>query len=309
VSQSKHTGPRQRVLVVGGAGFIGQHAVAYLAGQGHDVHATHRPGSAPAPRAGVTWLPCNLETPGAAATWPDGCQTLIYLAQARSWRSFPGGVPEVMRVNIEAVAEAVQFAVKSGAKRFVFASTGSVYSATDRVAREEDPVDLEAARNFYAASKLAAEALLRPFGQLLSVVLLRLFVPYGPGQANDYLLPRLVQSVRDRKTITLSGADGVLTNPLAVSDLARVLNDCLNLDRSLTLNVAGPEVLSLRTIGATIGAVVGTAPVFEVKADQPTQIIAGDTSRLRAALGWAPTTTLRDGLEQCLLSGLVHRAA
>ncbi len=292
--------PPQRVLVVGGNGFIGQHTVRYLAARGHEVYATYRPGRTPAPLPGVTWLPCELETPGMAANWPAGCGTLIYLAQARSWRSFPAGAAEFLRINVDAAAEAIQFAVKSGVQRFVYTSTGSVYSRTDHVAREEDTTDLEAPRNYYAASKLAAEAILRPFGQLLSVVLLRLYVPYGPGQSADYLLPKLVQSVREGKAITLNGPGGILTNPVAVRDVARVLEGCLGLSKSVTLNVAGPEVLSLRAIGEIIGAVLGRAPVFEIRAEQPTHIIAGETSRLRAALGWAPATTLRAGLEEYL---------
>lgn len=299
--------PRQRVLVVGGNGFIGRYAVGHLAAHAHEVFATYRPGKAPLPVPGVTWLPCDLDAP--PANWPDGCATLIYLAQARSWRSFPGGAAEVMRVNVDAVAEAVQFAVKTGVQRFVFASTGSVYSRTDRVAREDDPIDLEAARNFYAASKLAAEALLRPFGQLLSVILLRLYVPYGPGQSADYLLPKLVQSVCDGKAITLNGPGGILTNPVALGDVARVLAGCLGLEGSHTFNVAGPEILSLRAIGEIIGAALGRAPAFEIRAEQATQIIAGATGRLRAALGWAPATRLRAGLAEYLGSGALRRTA
>jgi nucleoside-diphosphate-sugar epimerase len=299
---------KQKVLVVGGNGFIGQHTVSLLAAHGHEVQATYRPGVQPLPVPGVTWIPCDLTAADPATYWPEACDSLLYLAQARSWRSFPGGVAEVMQINIDAALKAVHHAARGGARRFVFASTGSVYARTDRIAHEDDPVELEAVRNFYAASKLACEALLGPFGQLLPLVVLRLYVPYGPGQNADYLFPKLVQSVRDGKPITLSGPDGIWTNPVAVNDVARVLESCLGLERTVTLNVAGPEVLSLRAIGETIGAMVGRPPVFESRAGQ-TQIITGDTERLRQTLGWAPATGLRLGLESYLGAAALRQSA
>jgi nucleoside-diphosphate-sugar epimerase len=297
------------VLVVGGHGFIGLHAVRHLVARGHSVVATHRPGVRPLLLPGVTWLPCDLAELGAAARLPADCDSLIYLAQARSWRSFPGGVSEVMRINVDAVVEAITHAASAGVRRFVYASTGSVYSRTDRVACEDDPVNLNASRNFYAASKLAGETLLRPFGQQLPVILLRLFVPFGPGQSPDYLLPKLAYSVRDGKPITLNGPDGLFTNPVAVGDVAHVLEECLRLEQSVTLNVAGPEILSLRAIAQTIGDLVGRPPIFETRTEQATQIIAGDTTRLRQTLGWAPVTCLRAGLESYLAVGAQRLSA
>ena len=72
------------------------------------------------------------------------------------------------------------------------------------------------------------------------------------------LIPRLVRRVSENAPITLEEPDGMQLNPVAVGDVVETIVRCLTLDRSATLNVAGPEVLTLREIGRRIGSAAGT---------------------------------------------------
>jgi nucleoside-diphosphate-sugar epimerase len=283
------------VLVIGGGGFIGSHTLPALVAHGHPVHATHSPGRAPTAVPGVTWVSCDLGR-GCGADWPADCETVIYLAQSRRWRSFPDGADDVFQVNVASVVRAVEHARRTGARRFIFASTGSVCSQTTRPAREADPVDVGAPRSFYVASKLAAEVLLRAYQEHLAVVNLRLFVPYGPGQNADMLIPRLVRSVREGQPVHLHGEDGLRCNPVAATEVAEAVCRCLELDRTVTLNVGGPEALTLRQIATHIGHAVGREPRFEVRPNEPAPVLVGDTAALRSALAWAPAVAFEQGL-------------
>jgi nucleoside-diphosphate-sugar epimerase len=298
-----------KVLVVGGAGFIGRHTVRRLVEAGHIVYATHTPGRQPPHVSGVTWLPTDLTSPDPSATWPADCDAVIYLAQSRSWRAFPDGEGDVLAVNVSGLMKAAWYARQAAARCFVYTSSGSIYTQTGRPFVEAEPLDLSAGRGFYAASKLAAEVLLRPYQAFFAPVILRLFMPYGPAQDPDMLLPNLVRSVRDGQAVKLHEPDGLTCNPVAVADVAETLRRCLSLAKQATLNVAGPEPLTLRDIAQTIGGVVGREPVFTTQPGTPPVLVA-DTTALRQTLGWAPWTRLEAGLRAWLeQDGFVAAAA
>jgi UDP-glucose 4-epimerase len=288
------------VLVVGGGGFIGGHLIRRLVESGASVSATSRP-DAPRPRSpGVVWVDSDLSSPDPTLSWPSRCDSIIYLAQSRHWRRFPEGADDVFKVNVGGVFRAAEYARRVGARRFVFASSGSVYPKSGQPALEGASIQVPGERAFYPAAKLAAELLLGPYESLFAVIILRLFMPYGAGQAPEMLLPQLVGRVRADEPITLDGNDGLLANPVAASDVAATIERCLQLDAGATMNVAGPEVLTLRQIGLAIGEAVGRTPRFEMRPATEAPSVVGDTARLQAALGWAPTTRLADGLRAWL---------
>jgi len=286
------------IFVIGGGGFVGRHVVRHLAGNGLRVVATSRPGSSPPPATGVEWLPNDL-TLDDTATWPVRYDAVVYLAQSSRWREFPLGADDVVRVNVAAVQRAAEHARSAGAKRFVHMSSGTVYAQQKEPVREDEPIPISAARSFYAASKLAAEFLLGSYAPYFGVIQFRLFMPYGAGQNERMLLPLIVSKVREGVSVDLHGADGLMCNPVAVGDVAEAIRRCLSLDGSHTLNLAGPEELTLRQIAGMIGTAVGREPVFTTKPGTA-PVIVGDTSRLQATVGWQPPTRFVDGLNDWL---------
>ena len=118
--------------------------------------------------------------------------------------------------------------------------------------------------------------------------MLRLFVPYGAGQSSEMLIPRLIQRVRQEAPIILDGENGLRVNPVAVTDVVETIERCLKADRTATLNVAGPEVLTLREIGHHIGRAVGRLPRFEQHSGHPPTIV-GATDAIRETVSSSPS--------------------
>ncbi len=284
------------VLVIGASGFIGQHVVRQLRDQYSKVYATCLVGETLPLIDGVVWVECDLTQPRCIEMWPKRCDSVVYLAQSPMWRDFPSGAANVFDVNVAAVFRTAEYARRAGAKRLIFASTGSIYTQTERPAREDDPVFLHKVSRFYDVSKLAAELLLGPFRHEFAVVILRIFLPYGPGQNPEMLLPRLVQRVRDGVPITLHGQDGMIVNPVFVVDVAEAFARCVALDESVTLNLAGKEVLTLRQIGERIGEMLGKSPVFVSLPEQPVPMVVGDIALMKRYLQWSPKISFETGL-------------
>ena len=214
---------------------------------------------------------------------PETTDAVVHLAQSRRFRDFPGSAGHVARVNALAAVELAQYAVRAGARRFAYVSTGGVYARGPGPLAEDALLAEGEELGFYAATKLAAERMLAPFARHLDLVVLRPFFIYGPGQDSSMLIPRLVERVRAGEPIRLAGADGMRINPVHASDAAAAVRAALALESSRCINVAGPEILSLREIGAAIGRAVGREPLFEAEGEGVGDLI-GDIAAMRRLL-------------------------
>ena len=181
-------------------------------------------------------------------------------------------------VNTASTHHVLELARKEGVQRLVFTSTGSVYGSRGKPWTEDD---FPEGSGYYAATKLAAERLVRAYAELVPHTIFRLFAPYGPGQRNR-LIPGLISRVQSGTSVTVAGGEGPAFNPIHVSHVVRVLEQSLHATGSQLLNLAGDEPLTVREMALTIGRVLGREPRIQ---DQPgaADRFVGDTSRLRRA--------------------------
>lgn len=280
-----------RVLVTGATGFLGSHLVKELVSR-HQVYAAVRDDRAP---AGTHPIPANLELPLATMEWP-ATDAVVHIAQSPHYRSFPDGAAGVFAVAALATQGLLDYAVRVGAKRFIFASTGGLYAPSRLPLREDDPLEIgETALSHYFASKRAGELVAAAYGQALDVTVLRIFFCYGPGQAAEMLMPRLAHIVRDARPIRLAGQEGLRFNPVFVDDAAASVARLAEGGGPAVVNIAGPTVISLREVGETLGRVLGKAPIFENEGSSASPSMVADIARLTAAVG-RPLVEPEEGL-------------
>lgn len=294
------------IIVTGAAGLIGARLVTALGAQG-GVFGLRR--SQPETRTpGVDWIEADLTDPSFPTQLPAGVDTVVHLAQSSHFRDFPDQAMDVFSVNVAATARLLDWCVRAGASRFVLASSGGVYGTGDgeRGFSEDDVVGGGSPLGYYLASKQCAELLAESYTDHLTVTTLRFFFVYGPEQRRGMLIPRLVDSVLAERPIALQGEDGLTINPIHVDDAVTAITRSLSLSESHKINVAGPEVLSLRRIGDTIGGLTGRQPRYEVDpASRPSQIV-GDIGKMKRLLG-SPGILFSDGVaDVCAALGSTH---
>ncbi len=260
-----------KVLLTGATGFIGAALVARLQQKGHAAVALVRPGS----RATVPSLDWE---PGVPICLPAGFDALVHLAQSRAYRAFPGDAAEMFRLNVAGTQGLLEAAADARIPRFCMISSGAVYEPFTCPIREDAALS---PGGYLGASKLAAEVIAKPFATLLGLSVLRLFFPYGPGQAMR-LVPDLVGRVREGRPVTI-GADcqGMRLSPTHVDDVCEVILAAVEQDWTGTLNVAAPLDLSIREMAEAIGRALGCSPVFEIGAG-PSPRVVPDLARLAA---------------------------
>jgi nucleoside-diphosphate-sugar epimerase len=269
-----------RFLVTGASGLLGRRTFELLRSEGANVVAIDR-------------TSLDLSRPIDPEALPEQVDAVVYLAQSRRFRDFPDGADDVFRVNTAAPLALAAWAHRAGAQNFVYASTGGVYALSAEPLIESSP--LADPMSFYHASKRSAELLLAPFASHFNVVILRYFFIYGPGQAPAMLVPRLVDSVREGRPISLQGEDGLRLRPIHVDDAARATIAATRLVDSATINVAGPQPMSLREMGKAIAAAVGREPVFEVATGARPASLVADIGAMTRLLG-APGRRFQDAI-------------
>lgn len=287
-----------KLLITGATGLIGRHLVEAL-GERHTVHALHRPDMPPG-QADVHWTAADLaDRAFVDGLPPDGVDSVIHLAQSRRFRDFPEGARDVFAVNVDSTSALLDWSVRTGVRQFILASSGGIYGHGRDPFTEEHPIGSSAELGHYLASKHSAELLGESYASHITVVIVRFFFVYGPGQQTGMLIPRLVQSVAEGRSILLRGANGLCINPVHVADAAAAIRRALNLEQSHKINVGGPEILSLREIAESIGVRLGRSPRYTVESDALPRDLIADIGKMKRLLA-SPRVRFADGCEDVI---------
>lgn len=250
------------IILTGASGLVGSHLMPLL-GSGHEVHVLGR--HAPRGASGnVRHHEVDLGAAFDTASLPERADAIVYLAQSDHYRDFPERAFDLFDVNVAAPLRLLDYARRAGVRKFVYASSGGVYGGSATAVSEELPLSARGDLGFYLATKLCSEMLAQNFASLFDVVLLRFFFVYGPGQKRQMLIPRLIDNVIKGNAVTLQGGDGIRINPVHAEDAAQAVLASLDLQGSRTINIAGPETLSIRQICDEIGRQAGREPVYTV---------------------------------------------
>lgn len=273
----------QKVLITGSSGHLGARALDMLRAR-CEVHAIVRARPSAA-CADVCYHEIDLSSDWSPRSLPDRMDAVIHLAQSRNYRDFPAQALDTFQVNTGSTALLLDYARQAGVDRFIVASTGGLHQPGPRVIDETTPVNPpQGALSHYFRTKLSAELLAESYSTLFDVTVLRPFFIYGPGQSEDKLIARLVASVRDRRPIQLLGEGGLKINPVHVDDAAELLLALLQTNGSRTLNVAGPDVVSIRQIAEEAGRILEIAPVFE-RTGSVSEMLVADHRGVSTLLG------------------------
>ena len=295
-----------KVLVTGGAGFIGSHVADRLVADGHDVvilddlstgHVEHL-------QANARFYQMDLHSP-----WIDELfrierpEAVVHqAAQASVRRSVEDPVFDAS-VNVLGTAALLQASVHHGVHRFLFASTGgALYGDADATPTPEDYPTLPVSP--YGASKLAAEVYLRTFHAMhgLSYAALRYANVYGPRQhphGEAGVVAIFTRRLLSGEKARING-DGKQTRDFVyVGDVAEANARALVSDAVGSFNVGTGIETDISTIFQLLKRLTGSSQPEEhgppLPGEQRRSVV--DARKIEKALGWNPKTSLQAGLD------------
>ena len=302
-----------RILVTGGAGFIGSHGVRHwlprhpedtvvtldlltyagLRSRLEDVDGDPR-------HRFVQGDICDASTVKQAMA---GCEVVVHCAaESHVDRSITDAAPFI-RTNVEGTRMLLQGALELDVKRFLHVSTDEIYGPILEGSHTE-AASLRP-RSPYAASKAAGDLLVHAYQETyrLPAIIVRPTNTFGPRQLPEKFIPLCVTNLLEDLPVPIYGDGQQRRGWLFVDDLCRAL-ECLitSGETGMIYNVASPWEFPNLDVAKTIVERLGKAEgLLELVADRPghDRRYAMDDTRLKA-LGWRPMVSFEDALRRTI---------
>ncbi len=298
-----------RVLVTGGAGFIGSHIATRLLETGRDVriidnfatgrrsNLSHLVGDVDLVEADIR----NLEELRGAVS---GCDAVVHLAAVPSVPRSIADPATSHEANATGTLNVLIAARDEGASRVVFASSSSIYGAAVELPKHEGLAPLPISP--YAVSKLAAESYCRSFYQVygLETVALRYFNVFGPRQdpQSEYaaVIPRFIWAYRHGEPPVIFG-DGEQSRDFTyVENVVRANLAALEVKAigGRVYNIACGDRITLNQLSESLRQEIGSdiEPVHGPERAGDVRHSMADISKARAELGYEPVISLEEGV-------------
>jgi len=301
-----------RILVTGGAGFIGSHACAQLLRQGHAVAAIDDFNDFYDPaikRANLRALPDvevfegDIRDAGfVEKTVGAGKFDAVIHAAARAGVRPSLKDPQLyIDTNITGTQNLLAAARRAGIGRFVFASSSSVYGLAKKSPFTED-MPLPQTLSPYAATKIAGEHLCGNYAHLygMRVVCLRFFTVYGPGQRPDLAIHKFTRAIDRGESIPQFGDGSTRRDYTYIDDIVQGVAGALRYEGPAfdIFNLGENQTTTLSELIAEIERALGKKAAIErlpeQQGDMP--LTAADITKARKLLGYNPRTQIREGI-------------
>ncbi len=302
-----------RALVTGAAGFIGSHLCERLLGRGEEVRAVDsfsdyydpkRKRSNVAPllgSAGFELIEGDLAGLDLDSLL-DGVDVVFHLAGQPGVRASWGEEFSIyLDENVLVTQRLLEAACEHRPKRFVFASSSSIYGDAEQFPTRES--DTPRPISPYGVTKLAAENLCRLYWTAFEVptVALRYFTIFGPRQRPDMAFSRFIDAALNGRPIPVFG-DGLQSRDFTYVDdaVAATISAASSGEPGAVYNVAGGTQATVLDVIEVLARLLGVPPEVERQPPMPgdARKTGADTARARRDLGYRPGVSLEEGLSR-----------
>lgn len=316
---------RRRVVVTGGAGFIGSETAGMLlklgqsvvvldnleTGNIHNIERLERLGKG---AGSFHFVEGDIRDAGACRRVMDAADVVIHLAALGSVSRSIADPLRSHQVNVDGFLNVLQAALDEGVKRVVYASSSSVYGDHPALPKYEDAVGSPLSP--YALTKVINEQYASIFSRVygLEWIGLRYFNVFGPNQDPEgpyaAVIPRWIKALRDGGQVQIFGdgettrdfcfvANAVQANILAAFATAPdAINQVYNVavGRQTTLNMLLEGIVARLKRGDHLK--VGQPPIYAAFRAGDVRHSLADISKAKRYLGYEPTHALEDGLDE-----------
>lgn len=301
-----------KIIVTGGAGFIGKHLVRRLLGDGHRVASLDEKPESDHVEGSII---CIGHTEFGIPAKLRDADCVVHLAAQTDQKVAAEDPLSAILDNVEATVALLQDCVRGGPKRFVYASSWTVYGHPlfSTMNEMHPPYPLSP----YALTKLQSEQWCQMFAQPnpdLEIVILRVFNVYGPGCEKD-VVGAFVERKKKRQLVKIMGDGSQTRDFVHVSDVCEAFVKAVELDFSAsmpyaegsyncrTVNMGTGVETSVLEVARLVGAEVEHVSVPEGRKSWDARRARASTGRARALLGWEAQVGIKDGIREMINAG------
>jgi UDP-glucuronate 4-epimerase len=306
----------KRILVTGGAGFIGSHLVDKLLAEGDwQVSALDNFNEFYAPRIKHDNLAQHADNLRFRLFEADICRAeqlreifaenefdaIVHLAAWAGVRPSLLNPKLYTQVNVDGTVNLLDAAKEFGVKQFVFGSSSSVYGINSKIPFAEGD-NIFHPISPYAATKAAGELLCHTYSHLYDIrtICLRFFTVYGARQRPDLAIHKFSKLISEDKPIPVFGDGTTRRDYTYVDDIIAGVRAAIDYDRTNyeIFNLGESQTVELKDLISLLEENLGKKAVIERQPMQPGDVplTFADISKARALLGYNPQTKIEQGI-------------
>ena len=304
-----------KAIVTGAAGFIGSHLCERLLGQGWAVVGVDNFDDFYEPKIKRSNIRTCLQNKqfrlveadirdaaGMNDAMGDGSDVVVHLAARAGVRPSIAQPALYADVNINGTVTLLEAARKNGVKKFVFASSSSVYGDNKKVPfSEHDNVDFPISP--YAATKKAGELICHTYHHLfgISITCLRYFTVYGPRQRPDLAIHKFARLIEEGRPIPVYGDGSMMRDFTYIDDIidgtVASVNRCAGYN---IYNLGESRPITVSALIEEIEKALGKKATIEYLPLQPGDVARtyADVTKAAKDLGYSPNTDISTGLKR-----------
>ena len=302
-----------KILLTGGAGFIGSAFAAHSLANGHRVEIIDDFNDFYDPkikRANIASLTASVpvheidirdEAAVKRVVSEGKFDTIVHLAARAGVRPSIKEPRLYIETNILGTFNLLEAARLAGIPRFISASSSSVYGTIKETPFRET-MCLNQTISPYAATKLAGEQLCSNYSSLykMRTISLRFFTVYGPGQRPDLAIHKFTRNILEGRAIDQYGDGSTRRDYTYIDDIVQGVDACLRYEGALcdVFNIGESQTTTLAELIAQIESALGKKAIINQMPEQPGDVplTYADISKARELLGYNPTTKIAEGI-------------
>jgi UDP-glucose 4-epimerase len=299
-----------KVLITGGAGFIGSHLTAFLAEQGHEVIVLDNLLRGNKIEANIlskiTFVEGDVRNQDLVMKLSENCDQIYHLAAILGVDIVADNPVETMETEVEGTKNVVYAALKHGVKKVIYASTSGVYghSAIEKSVDEDIMID---PRTSYAMAKRYNEIYLKAVYEErgLESISLRFFNVYGPRQDDRMVIPRFFEQALKNEPITVFGSGKQTRDFTSVEETIISLVKLSEVSKGAEIyNIANETELNILELAEYIKEITKSDSEIKLiespanRYDYEVERRVGSSEKLLKAVGFKPNTDIRLGLKK-----------
>lgn len=299
-----------KVLITGGAGFIGSHLTAYLAEEGHEVIVLDNllRGNKIEDNilSKITFIEGDVRNQDLVMKLSENCDQIYHLAAILGVDIVADNPVETMETEVEGTKNVVYAALKHGVKKVIYASTSGVYghSAIEKSVDEDIMID---PRTSYAMAKRYNEIYLKAVYEErgLESISLRFFNVYGPRQDDRMVIPRFFEQALKNEPITVFGSGKQTRDFTSVEETIISLVKLSEVSTGAEIyNIANETELNILELAEYIKEITKSDSEIKLiespanRYDYEVERRVGSSEKLLKAVGFKPNTDIRLGLKK-----------
>ena len=305
----------KKILITGGAGFIGSHLSELLVNEGHQVtifddfnnyyEPTYKEANLVNFREKVTIIRADIRDAVAVErAFADGnFDSVIHLAARAGVRPSISDPKLYVTTNIDGTFNLLDACRYHKVPQFIFASSSSVYGVNKKVPfAEADPITRTISP--YAATKLACEQICSNYSHLfgIRIMCLRFFTVYGPRQRPDLAINKFTKRILAGEEIERYGDGSSRRDYTFIADIVSGIHASLAYEKTdfEIVNLGGSYTTTLSELISTLEEVIGKKAIIKELPNQPGDVpqTSADVSKAKDIWNWEPKVTLKEGLTQ-----------